>query len=61
MGWYFKKPLSYLKSTSRIFLNKKFRARIDMPKFGTKNALFGYLGLKLEKVIVMFVINPEIL
>ena len=28
-----------------------------MPKFGTKNALFGYFGLELENNTVMFEIS----
>ena len=40
-GSNFEKLLSYLKSAlANLCLIAKFHARIKMPKFGTKNALF---------------------
>ena len=70
-GWNLKTILSYLKS-AKICLILKFRIKIKKPKFGTKNALFGYLdiwifrgknayknafGLEFENNIVIFEIS----
>ena len=47
--WYFcvrifKKLLPDLKSVPSTLSNKKFGEKTKMPKFGTKNAWFGYIG-----------------
>ena len=32
----------------RIFLIANFREKVKMPKFGTKNAIFGYFGARIH-------------
>ena len=50
-------------STFEFVFSAKFCEKTKMPKFGTKNALFGYFwaGIFLEKAIVIFLNqNPRI-
>ena len=49
LGLKFKKLLSYLKSDPRICFIAKFCVETKMPKFGTKNAWFGYFGAGIWK------------
>ena len=58
-GWNLKTILSYLKSTPSNLSNAKFGRKTKMPKFGTKNALFGhfwpkmlYLGIFDQKCLI---------
>ena len=39
---------------SQIFQNTKFRPRLEILKFGTKNGLIGYFRLEFQKTIVVF-------
>ena len=38
----------------RVWLNRKFREKMKMSKFGTKNALFEYFWAKFLRTIVIF-------
>ena len=57
LGWNLKTILSYLKPEfpksnvmhSQICLIAKFHEKTKMPKFGTKNALFGYFWVRILK------------
>ena len=43
----------------RIYLIAKFCEEAKMPKFGAKNALFGFFGLEYLKTFVIFKIKNE--
>ena len=39
---------------------KNFVKKMKIPKFGSKNALFGYFWLEFENTILIFAMNPRI-
>ena len=53
LGSNFEKLMSYLKSApsnlSHCKFDAKVRKKIKLPKFGTKNALFGYFWARILK------------
>ena len=56
-----KKLLSCLNQDLRICLNAKFREKMKMPKFGTKNVLFGYFWTGIFKNFChIWVKHPQI-
>ena len=46
----FQKLLPYLKSAFSNALMEKLRENAKMPKFRTKNALFGYFQARISKI-----------
>ena len=57
LGWNLKTILCYLKSAPRFWLLAKFREKIKIPKFETKNALFGCFWIIILKQFVIFEIS----
>ena len=49
LGGNLKIMLSYLKSTPTNLQTAKFREKVKMPKYGAKNALFGYILVTVLK------------
>ena len=49
LGWNLKTIMSYMKPAPSNFSNCKVLLKTKMPKFGPKNALFGYFWDKIIK------------